>query len=173
MRAITNMPIEEFNKYVVDHIDCDTSNNDSSNFELVTQAENMRRAGINNLMPRGELHFNSKYSNDMINSICQDICNGMSRKDIMLKYSVNGQLIDDIKAGRSHRDISINYLENGFQYRVYDRSEKVAKAIKVCELLQSGYSISQVSNMTGFGRNFVEPIFNKRTFKDVSINYNF
>lgn len=173
MKSRTNMSSKDFSKYVVDHKDSNPRKNTSDNLELVSQAENMRRAAINNRMPKGENHFNSKYSDSIINGICNDICNKLSRQDIMAKYSVNGQLIDDIRSGRSHKSISSKYIDNGFEYKTYDRSEGVEKAKKVCELLQSGYSISQVSSITGFGRNFVEPIFNKRTFKDVSINYNF
>ena len=173
MQSVYNIPEDEFSNYVVDHIDCDTTHNEFSNFELVSQSENMRRAGINNCMPSGEAHFNSKYSDNLIECICQDICNGLTRKQLIEKWSVNGQLIDDIKSGRSHRKISMKYLDKGFNYKTYDRPEKVRKAIEVCELLQANLTISQVSSITGYGRNFVEPIYNKRTFKDVSINYTF
>lgn len=92
MRAITNMPINEFDKYIVDHIDCDTHHNEINNFELITQEENMKRAGNNNLIPFSENHFNSKYSNNKINSICKDICNGLIRNEIIKRkyqWSIN------------------------------------------------------------------------------------
>ena len=73
MRASCNMSDEEFSKYDIDHKDCDPSHNEYSNLEIVTHAENMRRAGINNLMPFGENHHNSKYKDDLIEKICQDI----------------------------------------------------------------------------------------------------
>lgn len=171
MRACTNMSDEEFNKYVVDHIDCDPSHNTYDNFELVTQAENMRRAGANNLMKFGEDHFNSKYNDLLVTNICQDICAGISRANIMAKYSINGQLIDDIRSGRSHRKISSTF-EN-FPYKEYDRSPKMQKAMEVCSLLEQGYSVPQVSYLTGYGYNFVYPIYTKMTFKDISKDYNF
>ena len=173
MQTYYNMSDEEFDQYVVDHIDCDSSHNDFTNFELVTQAENMRRAVMNNLMPKGENHFNSKYSDQLVHDICQDICNGIPRSKIMQSRSVNGQLIDDIRSGRSHKSISEMYINKGFRYKIYDKSDQIRKATEVCELLQDGHSVSEVSSITGYGRNFVEPIFNKRTFKYVSQNYNF
>lgn len=173
MKSCMNIPSSEFDNYVVDHLDCDTSHNTFDNFELVTQAENMKRAGINNLMPRGEQHFNSKYSDNLIEGICIDICNGLSRNEIMNKRFVNGQLIDDIRSGRSHKSISSSFIDKGFEYKTYDKSSQIEKAIQVCELLQEGHTMSQVSSITGFGRNFIEPIFNKRTFKYISCNYNF
>lgn len=173
MQSCYNIPYDEFQKYVVDHIDCDSTHNYFSNFELVSQAENMRRAGKNNLMPRGENHFNSKYSDNLIHCICQDICDGISRSDIINLRSINGQLIDDIRSGRSHKNISEMYLDKGFQYKVYDKSDQIKRATEVCELLQAGHSVSSVSSITGYGRNFVEPIFNRRTFKYISNNYNF
>ena len=173
MQAVYDISYDEFSKYVVDHIDCDSSHTEFFNFELVSQAENMRRAGANNLIPSGERHFNSKYSDKLIAGICEDICNNLSRNEIMEKRHVNGQLVDDIRSGRSHRKISEQYVDQGFLYKTYDRSEKIKKAIDVCKLLEEGYTISQTSSITGYGRNFVEPIYNKRTFKDVSKNYNF
>lgn len=171
MKSCSGLTETEFRKYVVDHLDCDTSHNDYGNFELVSQSENMRRAGINNLMPRGEDHHNSKYSNLLINQICQDICNGLSRQEIMQSHNINGQLIDDIKSGRSHKDISSQYLDDGFSYSEYDRSEREYKASIVCDLYLKGNSISDINHITGFGRNFIEPIINKRTFKDISAKY--
>ena len=173
MRACSGMSDEEFNKYVVDHKDCDTTHNTYDNFELVSQAENMRRAGANNLMPFGEQHFNSRYPDSLIHLICQDICNNISRRDIMNNRSVNGQLIDDIHSGRSHRRISEQYIQYGFSYKEYDNSNRIEMAKEVCELLQLGYSVPEVAHITGYGSNFVEPIKNKRTFKYVSCNYSF
>lgn len=173
MQAATGMSAEEIKRFVVDHVDCDTTHNTFDNFELVSQAENMRRAGQNRLMPYGENHFNSKYSDNLIRGICQDICNNLSRQEIIDKRSVNGQLVDDIKSGRSHRKISEEYIDMGFSYKTYDRSEGVIKATEVCKLAEAGYNIPQISNITGYGRNFVEPVYNRRTFKDVSQNYKF
>ena len=173
MRSCTNMSDEEFETYVVDHKDCDTYHNTYDNFELVSQTENMRRAGINNCMPYGEKHFNSKYKDELIHNICIDICNKLSRSDIMNKYNVNGQLIDDIRSGRSHTKISSLYTSNGFEYKEYDRNEKVVKAVEVCELLSLGNSVPQVVAITGYGYNFVYPIYTRTTFKDISKSYKF
>lgn len=171
--ASSGLSYESFKDLVIDHIDCNPSNNRIDNLEIVPQKENMRRAGINNLMPYGESHFNSKYSDSLINGICEDIVSGLNRQEIINKYSINGQLIDDIKSGRSHKKISSKYIDKGFRYKTYDNSIGETKAIEVCKLLEKGYSISEVSKMTGYGRNFVEPIKNKRTYKYISNNYSF
>ena len=173
MRACSGMPDNEFNKYVVDHIDCDPTHNVYDNFELVSQAENMRRAGENKLIPYGERHFNSKYKDSLIHNICQDICDNIPRHQIMARYSINGQLIDDIRSGRSHKMISKEYLNKGFKYKEYDKSNSITKAKEVCELLEKGYSVSQVADLTGYTYNFVFPIYSKATFKYISKDYNF
>lgn len=173
MRTAANMTDEEFSHYVVDHKDCDTNHNYFDNFDLVSQAENMRRAGINNLMKYGEDHHNSKYKNDLVNSICCDIVNGMPRHEIMEKYKVNGQLVDDIHSGRSHKKISEKYIPYGFSYKVYDRTPKELMAHEVCKLLESGKTVTDIVKEFGYDRNFVYSIYANIAYKDISRQYNF
>ena len=173
MRAKFNIDYNTFKSCVIDHIDGDPSHNAYDNLEIVSQSENMKRAGENNLMRYGEDHFNSKYKNSLIESICRDICNNMSRSEIMEKYNVNGQLIDDIRSGRSHKKISSKFLDMGFKYKEYDRSPREDMARNVCELLSNGKTVSEVSNITGYRYDFVYAIYTKRTFKDISDKYTF
>ena len=173
MKEYTGMSSEEFSKLVVDHLDCNPRNNHVSNLEVVTQDENMRRAGVNNLIPFGEDHHNSKYSDKLVESICKDIADGsLSRLDMRKKYDINGQLIDDIRAGRSHKKISSKYVDQGFEYSDWNRPAREEKARIVCSYIEKGYKIAQIVRETGFGFNFVEPVFNKRTFKYISDQYN-
>lgn len=173
MRASTDMSDEEFSKYDIDHKDCDPSHNTYDNLEIVTHAENMRRAGMNNLMPYGENHHNSKYSDELIEDICKDITNGVPRSVITSKYSVNGQLVDDIRSGRSHTKISSKYVSMGFKYKAYDRTPGALRARDVCDLLSKNYSIQEIMKMTGYPYNFIYPIYKRITYKDISSDYNF
>lgn len=175
MKEYTGISSEEFSKLVVDHLDSNPRNNHVSNLEVVTQSENVRRAGIKNRFPFGENHHNSKYSNELVESICKDIAErSLSRLDMMKKYGINGQLIDDIRAGRSHKKISSKYVDQGFKYSDsdWDKPAREEKARLVCSYREQGYTCSQIVKATGFGRNFVDPIVNKRTFKYISDQYN-
>lgn len=173
MKEYSGMPSEEFGKLVVDHLDCNPRNNHVSNLEVVTQDENMRRAGVNNLIPFGEDHHNSKYSDKLVESICKDITErSLSRMDMRKKYGISGSLIDDIRAGRSHKKISSKYVDQGFEYSDWNRPAREEKARIVCSYIEKGYKIAQIVRETGFGFNFIEPVFNKRTFKYISDQYN-
>ena len=173
MKEYSGLSSKEFKNFVVDHIDCNPRNNNISNLEVVTQSENVRRAGINNRFPFGEDHHNSKYSDKLVESICKDIAEGsLSRLDMRKKYGINGQLIDDIRAGRSHKKISSKYVDQGFEYSDWNRPAREEKARIVCSYIEKGYRIAQIVRETGFGFNFVEPVFNKRTFKYISDQYN-
>ena len=173
MKEYTGISSEEFKKLVVDHIDCNPENNYVTNLDVVTSAENVRRAGINNRFPFGEDHHNSKYSDKLVESICKDIAEGsLSRLDMRKKYGINGQLIDDIRSGRSHKKISSKYVDQGFEYSDWDRQSREEKARLVCSYREQGYTCSQIVKATGFGHNFVDPVVNKRTFKYISDQYN-
>lgn len=173
MRARSKMDYKTFSQMVVDHKNCDSSYNDYSNLEVVTQVENMRRAGLNDRMPFGENHHNSKYKDSLVRDICSDISQGISRAEIMTKYGVNGQLVDDIRSGRSHKRISSEYLSLGFEYKEYDRESKESMARKVCELLQDGYEVKEIAKITGFRYDFVYAIYIRRSFRYISDNYKF
>ena len=173
MKEYSGLSSKEFRKLVVDHLDCNPRNNHVSNLDVVTQEENMRRAGINNLLPFGEDHHNSKYSDKLVESICKDIAEvSLSRMDMRKKYGINGSLIDDIRSGRSHKKISSKYVDQGFEYSDWDRPSREEKARILCSYREQGYGIYKISKLTGFGYNFVYPVVNKVTFKYISDQYN-
>lgn len=103
-------PIDNFKNFEVDHINGNPMDDRLENLEWVTSNENKRRASDNNLFPYGENHWNSKYSNELIHDICECIVNGVSKKDIIDRFGVNHQLIDDICSGRSHKKFQKNIL---------------------------------------------------------------
>ena len=150
----------------VDHLDGDCTNNDICNLDFCTHKENMRRYAINK---RG---CNS-YSDELIYNICQDICNNLSRKDIIKKYNINGQLIDDIKAGRSHKDISSKFLNCGFKYTNYNRDEYNNLVTEICKLLEKGEKGTDIQRKLGLPNPcFIYDIKHKRKGVNISKNFN-
>ena len=169
LRAFDNEfhPYSYYDNYQVDHIRPSIPlNNHISNLEWVSRAENMRRAGETGVMIK-------KYHKPLIHQICQMICDGYSRLEIRNILGVNGQLIDDIRSGRSHKSVSSQYLDKGFEYKEFDREELESIVRKVCQMIQDGYRNYQIVNELDVPYNFVWCIKNKRTFINISLEYNF
>lgn len=172
-------PIDNYENMEVDHKDGNPDNNLLSNLEWVTHDENMRRAKINDLIPFGESHHNSKYSDELIHKICIEICNNTPRNEIKELYNVNGQLIDDIRSGRSHVRISNQYIDKGFTYKKENKEYKKARellATKICELIEHGYSNNEIKeklNLFITDSCLPNDIRKKRVYKYISKNFNF
>ena len=171
--------IENFENMEVDHIDGNPLNDELYNLEWVTHEENIRRVKEHELMPHGENHHNSKYSDELIHSICKDICNNLSRKEIKNKYNINGQLIDDIRSGRSHVFISREYVKDGFKYKKKSKEEKLnrhKKIHKICELIDCGKSNKEIIEELGLPENekcLPNDIRKYRIYKYISKEYEF
>lgn len=143
--------------------------NNLENLEFVSHRENMRKAGETGAMIK-------KYSKALVHNICQDIADKVPRQEIMKKYNVNYQLIDDIHAGRSHKSVSEQYVDKGFVYNPGNKIESRYKARKVCELLEKGYrniDILKELKDLNINRCFISDIKFHRSHNDISKDYNF
>ena len=143
--------------------------NTLENLEFISHDENMRKAGETGAMIK-------KYNKSLVHDICQDIADKVPRQEIMKRYGVNYQLIDDIHAGRSHKSVSEQYVSKGFIYNAGNKIESKKKAIKVCELLEKGYRNIDIVNELkdiGVNYNFVNSVKAHIAHNDISKNYNF
>ena len=155
----------------VDHIrDGDPTNHDDNtiyNLQWLTQEENIKKAKEHNLMNkvhmkgkkqptwglRGEANPSSKYTNEFIRSICEDlIANKMSYYDISKKYNVSKGYIGDIKSGKSWKHITkdydfSNYInKNGLNY-------PPGFAKKLDELIVAGADNDEIRKTLGLELN--------------------
>lgn len=96
---IGNIP----NKYTVNHIDCDKTNNNVSNLEIVSYSDNIIHAFNNGLMvrPKGSAHPHSKLDETGVLWIRHWISAGFSRKDIAKSFCVSTRTIGDINVGKT------------------------------------------------------------------------
>lgn len=143
--------------------------NTLENLEFVTHEENMRKAGETGAMIK-------KYSKALVHNICQDIADKVPRQEIMKKYNINYQLIDDIHAGRSHKSVSEQYVDKGFIYNPGNKIESQMKARKVCELLEKGYKNCDIlEELKDLDINycFISDIKFHRSHNDISKDYNY
>ena len=179
---MTFNPINDYKNMEIDHKDGNPLNNCIENLEWVTHLENMKRA-VSKYKKLEKYNgiggFHPKYDNELIHTICNDICNGFTRKQIMKKYNINGQLIDDIRSGRSHKDISEKYIDKGFEYKIinHDERRQRQKLIhKICKLIDKGYSNKDIILKLKLPKNEIclpNDIRKYRIYKYISKEYKF
>ena len=167
----TEHPDWEYNDYKnleVDHINPSIPlNNNIKNLRFVSHDDNMKAAAETGVMIK-------KYKKPLVESICNAICEGKSRQEIINEFSINGQLIDDIRSGRSHKIISSKYLEKGFQYQNKPRrprSERLNEAEKICEMLSKGYSNSEICRSLNVASGLVTSVSKGISYRDISKKY--
>ena len=166
-----HLPYDAYKGLEADHINpTKPLNNHISNLEFVDHNENMKRAGINRIMQQ-------RYNDEIIHKICQMLCDGKSRKEIVAATGVNKNLIYDIKIGKTYTYISEQYLDKGFNYHKSDIQSRREKARQVCELFDKGYTPQQVNELFCW-KNRPESEFSYDihcgiTYRYISKDYNF
>lgn len=141
--------------------------NNKNNLQWLTHGDNHAKG--NDLRP-SQRHRNE--NNAKI--VCELLSKGKSRKEIMQELEVTGQFIDDIKTGRTYRQISEKYTDKGFTYKTFDKEDQISKVISVCELLEAGERICNIIKIVkNINYNFVSAIKMRKTFTEISKNYNF
>lgn len=90
-------------KYTVNHIDGDKSNNNISNLEIVTRKENNDHAVRTGLRKRwrGELHPQAKLTEGDVRNIRSMIEEGRTSNEIARLFKVERTTIDSIKIGKT------------------------------------------------------------------------
>ncbi len=85
-------------KAQVDHKNCNKDDNRLENLEWVTNDENMRRATINGLRPRGESSGNNKYSEKLMKAVIEELfIKGSSVSYIVDKYHIHEHTVRAVR----------------------------------------------------------------------------
>ena len=174
----------DINKNVIDHKDCDKSNNDPSNLEWVTSSENALRAIDNGLYPQ----FNIKLTDEDVEFICKKLKEGLNYKQIsdllfpkLRQDSV--RMIGKIYRLERWKHISIKYLPFPEIKKVHVipcnsiLNEEIVE--EICMYLSNGHGIAETARyiQTKFSintdlKNAICFIKNGRTWKHISSKYN-
>lgn len=104
----TFKPFRMKDRVLINHIDCDKTNNRLDNLEYVTRSENGKHAFDNGLL-NGFVLTKKVYDDDMVHKICQYICDGLSNKEISKKLDVRKDYVCEIRHRRRRQRISCNY----------------------------------------------------------------
>lgn len=118
------------NKPQVNHKDANKTNNHVDNLEWVTNQENMDHAKHNNLLSgrEGTSNGNSRYSDELITTLCKELSSGCSVSEVSQKFNVNRHLVKDLKAKKTWTHISNNFTFTRSCREILDRG--VVKLIK-------------------------------------------
>lgn len=162
------------NKPCVNHIDCNKQNNNVSNLEWVTYAENTKHASQNGLITtlKGEDNANSAITDQQAISVCEMLQDGYRNCDIRDKLGISQEIIGNIRLGRGWKHISCNYkMPSSNEVRF---SEETVRW--VCTKLEEGFGNSEICKLSTnelVTPSMVSKIRRRKTFKTISKDYNF
>ena len=157
-------------KVEVNHKDGDKSNNTVNNLEWVTPSENTIHAFKTGLkQPR------RKYSEDSIHKVCKLLVNNYPIEDIVKKTKVSSDVIKDVILHKSWLTISSNYDFSKYHYGISDEEYQrhISNIYKACILIEENRPIKYIKAETGLSNNQLYRLLNKRTYLDISNNYDF
>lgn len=169
--------------YVIDHKDGRKFNNDISNLEPVTRAENTHRAYANGLA-------NQAWDDYQVHLVCQCIIKGMVTSQIVRALGLEETkrnrdrvqcLIYDLKKGRIRRDITSKYDLNNISEE--EKKKNISKSQYVltddevhiiCKMIDSGMGDTAIHKE--FDKVSMSTIYNirrGRTYRDIGMLYDF
>ena len=123
----------------------------------------------------GEDHPNSKYSQELVDNIIEDLLNHkLTQKEIEIKYQVTQQLVSSINRGATHRREGLEYpIIKTSKYHINEKDfEEICYLLKnstcTCNEIGAhyGYSTSAIKAINAGRNHFVESIkYPIRTFR--------
>lgn len=140
--AIAFIPNPE-NKPVVNHKDCDKTNNNVDNLEWVTYRENTLHAIENRRISYGFDTANSSYTEKQIRSVFEKLEEGWTLRDIEKYTGVSYSHILNLKSEHRHKEIAKEYKLPPL------RSKRISvNTVKwICHMIDEGYSDRQIKEL--------------------------
>ena len=142
---------------------------------LVPNGYNLMAGGEEPPHYYGEEHHNSKYSQDVVDNIINDLLSHKyTQREIENKYNVSSQLVTHINRGRTHRRPGLSYpIIKTSKYHINDKTfEEICYLLKNSECTCSeigahyGYSTSSIKAINSGTHHHVEGIqYPIRTFR--------
>lgn len=187
---------------IVNHKNLIRSNNYYKNLEWVTESENTQHAFDNNahgkiaIMKKpaklsewgdrrtGDKASMTRITDEQVHIICQNLIQGKSYAECCIAAGLennarNRNVICNIAAGKRRNDIAMLYGIVEQYKKTKDIKKRVHLVIPVCKLLEQGYSIVAITKMLDIdekydrARMFVSSIKNRKSYTDISKDFNF
>lgn len=148
----------------VNHKDGNKKNNSLENLEWCTRSENVLHAydmGLIKNKPR-------QLTEEDVHLICQALEGGSRVVDVAKEFDINHSVVSGIYKGNSYKYISYEYDFSKVPKAYRISTEKI---IQVCELLQSGKTVQQVSEISSIHLSSVKMIRQRRTHTHISNSF--
>lgn len=160
------------NKPDVNHIDGNKFNNHVNNLEWVTKSENMVHARENNLIPVGSETYNSKYSDEQISEACRLMQEGYRNCDVCKILDLPKNIVSQLRNG-----VIWNHIRSKYKIKtVKQKRASIDTVAWICRKLQEGSSVNEileVATTNAVTASLIYDIKSRKTYKDISNNYNF
>lgn len=148
----------------VDHLDCDKSNNSSTNLEWVTGKANVIRAVDNDI--RG-----TKITKEEAERICQLLEPGnLTFREISDIVDCDVNIIASINSGKAWTRISSKY--NIKKRRKYSKPLDETTVHAICKLLENGMRNTEVAKKMNCSVHIIDSIRMKHSWRHISDQYN-
>lgn len=144
----------EDGKIIVNHIDCNTSNNQAFNLEWCTYKENTQHAISNGLINlRGDAHPSSVYTEDYIIQLCEYIMEGKTNRDIVLldgfkNTTTDGNkltlLLNNLRAHRRWAHITKKYNFPSIEKKTNNKKYNDTFIEDICIKMSQGNNSRQI-----------------------------
>lgn len=166
------------NKKEINHINGKKHDNHVWNLEWCTRKENDTHAWENNLKhPRfGEDVVTSKFTEKQVIKVCKNLSkNKKSLKEIANCTGVDYEMVRAIKDRRAWKHVSCKYdfsnYNNGKSKKQIKEKEKSIN--KICKMIESNnYTLKEIADMNGISVSMVCKIVKKKSWIEISKNYN-
>lgn len=167
--ALTFIPNPD-NKPQVNHKDGNKKNNHVSNLEWATSQENIFHAFENGLIEpeRGEDRHWDKITNEQVHEVCKLLQEGKSGVEVEENTGVHYKTISNIRTKNKWRHISDLY-----DFKVSTQPRLSKETVRdICEKLQEGLSVSDISKMAyGVTYSAIRKIYKRQSHKDISKDF--
>ena len=185
--ALSYIPNDDPEKIYVNHLDGNKLNNKVENLEWCTPSENNLHAhkiGLTcgkkphspDIIPLTSSYYNEygngeKLSEDQVRQICSLIEQGYRDVDVsrMLPWAPR-RLVNSLRHKQKDKYYDIT-SEYNFNFKKGERLSPES-VVELCELLQSGMKVMDISRQTGVNRKKIERLKARISFTEISKSYN-
>lgn len=166
--AIAYIP-NPLNKPCVNHKDCNRINNDITNLEWVTVAENNYHGmeyGSIVIGKSGEENCNNVHPEEVVHQVCKLLQEGVSQVNIARSLGVPRSFVYDVRSATTWKEIHKQY-----NIPPVKRVLKEDTVRLICKDLQEGLEYKVIEDKYSLGQGVLRFIKNRKTFKHISKDY--
>lgn len=122
----------------------------------------------------GENNPHSTITDQQAHEICKLLESGKSCTEISTMLDISIRIVNSIKCGKSWKHVSKEYnmpgdmLHGENNIRCIYKEEQIRK---VCEMIEKGYKLGEISEATGVSKDVIKSIRLRRSWKNISNEY--